>query len=89
MNIREMKISQIEDGRDSVRWLLALLSICGRVTKSPQNISQLLNGLAYYFVEVPFLDGTQIGIPAYGDEAVALRDELLKVSEPRVEATST
>ena len=89
MNIREMKISQIEDGRDSVRWLLALISIGGRVTKSPQNISQLLNGLAYYFVEVTFLDGTQIGIPAYGDEAVALRDELLKVSEPRVEATST
>jgi hypothetical protein len=89
MNIEEMRISQIEDGRDSVRWLLALLSIGGRVTKSSYNISELLNGLAYYLVAVTFLDGTQIGIPAYGDEAVALRDELLKMSEPRVEAPST
>lgn len=89
MNIEEMKINQIEDGRNSVRWLLALLSIGGRVTKSSHNISGLLNGLAYYFVEVTFLDGTQIGIPAYGDEAVALRDEILKMGEPRVEAMST
>jgi hypothetical protein len=89
MNIEEMKLSQIEDSRYSVRWFLALLSIGGRVTKSSQKISELLNGLAYYFVEVTFSDGTQIGIPAYGDEAVALHDEILKMGEPHVEATST
>jgi hypothetical protein len=36
--------------------------------------SRMQNGIDYFYVEVTFGNGTQYGIPAYGDEARELRD---------------
>ncbi len=43
--------------------------------------SRMLNGLDYFFVEVTFGNGTQYGIPAYGEEAHELRQQALVLKE--------
>ena len=45
-----------------------------RMTDRP---SLLENGIDYFFVEVNFGNGSQYGIPAYGDEARELREQAL------------
>ena len=54
----------------------------GRITASSKGVLELSNGLAYYFVEVTCSNGTQIGIPAYGDEAIALYEETKRMLAP-------
>ena len=64
---------------DSSRQLRLLRSRGGRVTKIPSAISVLSNGLPYFYVEVTGDNGSQFGIPAYGDEAVELYNEALRM----------
>jgi hypothetical protein len=68
-----------ETTSDSSRQLRLLHSRGGRITKSPSGISVLSNGLFYYYVEVTGDNGSQFGIPAYGDEAIELRNEVLRM----------
>ena len=65
----------------SSRQLRLLRSLGGRITKAPIAISVLSNGLPYYFVEVTGDNGSQFGIPAYGDEAFELHKEALGTEE--------
>ena len=62
----------------SSRQLRLLRSLGGRITKSPSAISVLSNGLPYFYVEVTDDNGSQFGIPAYGDEAFELHKEALE-----------
>jgi hypothetical protein len=48
------------------------------ITKIPEDISYLKNGVKYCFVEVTCNDGTQYGIQALGEEAVELYKKALK-----------
>jgi hypothetical protein len=48
------------------------------ITKIPQNISHLSNGIEYCLIEITCDDGIQYGIQACGDEAVELHNEALK-----------
>jgi hypothetical protein len=48
------------------------------ITKKPQSISHMRNGVEYYSVEVSCDDGSQYGIQAYGDEAIELYKEIYK-----------
>ena len=48
------------------------------ITKKPQNISHMRNGVEYCSVEVTCDDGSQYGIQAYGDEAIDLYKEIYK-----------
>jgi hypothetical protein len=64
---------------DSSRQLRLLRSLGGRITKSPSAISVLSNGLPYFYVEVTGDNGSQFGIPAYGDEAIELHNEALRM----------
>ena len=61
--------------------LRLLRSLGGQITKSPSTISVLSNGLPYYYVEVTGDNGSQFGIPAYGDEAFELHKEALGTEE--------
>lgn len=65
----------------SSRQLRLLHSQGGRITKSPSGLSVLSNGLPYYYVEVTGTNGSQFGIPAYGDEAIELHNETLRMEE--------
>jgi hypothetical protein len=49
-----------------------------KLSRVSKNISHLLNGLDYSFVEVTCDDGIQNGIQAYGDEATTLHKEALQ-----------
>ena len=49
-----------------------------QITKKPQHISYLRNGVEYCSVEVTCDDGSQYGIQAYGDEAIDLYKEIYK-----------
>jgi hypothetical protein len=64
-----------EGAGDTVRQLRLLRSNGGHITRSSGSVSELSNGLPYFYVEVTCHDGSQRGIPAYGDEAVALSKE--------------
>ena len=64
---------------DSSRQLRLLRSRGGQVTKMPSGLSVLSNGLPYFYVEVTGDNGSQFGIPAYGDEAVELYNEALRM----------
>lgn len=48
------------------------------ITKKPQNISHMRNGVEYCSVEVTCENGSQYGIQAYGDEAIDLYKEIHK-----------
>lgn len=73
-----------ETTSDSTRQLRLLRFLGGQITKSPSGVSLLSNGLPYFYVEVTRDNGSQFGIPAYGDEAIELHKEALKMEEPGV-----
>ena len=52
-----------------------------RITKLTRDVSHLENGIRYCFVEVTCDGGEQYGIQAFGDEAVELRKEALKLNQ--------
>ena len=66
---------------DSSRQLRLLHSRGGRITKSPSDLFLLANGLPYFYVEVTGDNGSQFGIPAFGDEAIELHNETLRMAE--------
>jgi hypothetical protein len=66
---------------ESNRQLRLLRSRGGRVTKMPSDLSVLSNGVPYFYVEVTGDNGSQFGIPAYGDEAIDLYNETLRIEE--------
>ena len=59
-----------------------LLMICnrenGKITRFPENLQKLNNGVEHYFVEVTCSDGIQYGLQAYGEEAISLYKETMK-----------
>lgn len=50
----------------------------GKITRYPEKLRTLDNGLKHYFVEVTCNDGIQYGLQAYGEEAVSLFKETMK-----------
>ena len=70
-----------ETTSDSGTQLRLLWSRGGRITKIPSGLSVLSNGLPYYYVEVTGDNGSQFGIPAFGDEAIRLHNEALRMEE--------
>ena len=58
-----------------------LLTLCtrenGKITRYPQRLRILDNGVEHYFVEVTCEDGIQYGLQAYGEEAIALYKETM------------
>ncbi len=44
-------------------------------------VSVRANGIPYFFVEVTCQDGSQYGIPAYGEEAIELHREATRMTE--------
>jgi len=82
MNKMQGKLTTYEEAAsDSSRQLRLLYSRGGRITKSPSGVSVLSNGLSYYYVEVTGDNGSQFGIPAYGDEAIQLHNEALRMED--------
>ena len=76
----------------SIHALKHLLSIseatsykCRIRSKVSENVSYLINGVEYSFVEVTCDDGMQYGLQAYGDEAIELHKEALKHSSKEKE----
>jgi len=59
-----------------------LLMLCnranGKITRHPENLRILDNGVEHYFVEVTCSDGIQYGLQAYGEEAISLYKEAMK-----------
>jgi hypothetical protein len=59
-----------------------LLTLCtmenGKITRYPERLRILDNGVEHYFVEVTCDDGIQYGLQAYGKEAIALYKETMK-----------
>jgi hypothetical protein len=59
-----------------------LLTLCtrenGKITRYPERLRILDNGVEHYFVEVTCADGMQYGLQAYGEEAIALYKETMK-----------
>jgi hypothetical protein len=56
-----------------------------RITKIPENIYQMTDGIEYYAVEVTCKDSTQYGIQAYGQEAIEMHKEVRRLSEKQIE----
>ncbi len=54
------------------------------ISRSSGAVSILTNGLPYFFVEVTWEDGSHYGIPAYGEEAIELHKEAVRVSIPEI-----
>jgi hypothetical protein len=80
MNNTQGNLTTYEDTTSESRRQLRLLrSHGGRVTKMPSGLSVLSNGLPYFYVEVTSDNGSQFGIPAYGDEAIELHNEALRM----------
>ncbi len=51
----------------------------GQITKWSRHVKIMNNGIEYYFVEVTCKDGIQYGIQAFGQEAVDLHNETMKM----------
>ena len=51
----------------------------GRITKYSDTITKMNNGIYYYCVEVTSKDGIQYGIPAFGEEAISLYKNTMKI----------
>ena len=53
-----------------------LLTLCtrenGKITRYPERLRILNNGVEHYFVEVTCEDGMKYGLQAYGEEAIAI-----------------
>lgn len=73
-----MMIEEAEKS-DAIRQLHMLKSLGAWITRSPQVLLTLTNGIPYYFVEVTCDTGSQFGITAYGDEAIELLKEVDKM----------
>lgn len=62
---------------------MKLFSLCtsgkGRITKYSDTITKMNNGIEYYCVEVTSKDGIQYGIQAFGEEAIALYKNTMKI----------
>lgn len=65
---------------------LAILCEDGKalITKWSRNVEIMKNGIEYYFVEVTCKDGRQYGIQAFGEEAVALYNETMKMVQEQL-----
>ena len=50
----------------------------GKITRYPENLRTLDNGVEHSFVEVTCSDGIQYGLQAYGEEAISLYKETMK-----------
>ena len=50
----------------------------GKITRYPENLRKLDNGVEHYFVEVTCIDGIQYGLQAYGEEAISLYKVTMK-----------
>ena len=83
MNKMQSSLTTYEETTsDSSSQLRLLRSRGGRISKIPSGLSVLSNGLPYYYVEVTGGDnGSQFGIPAYGDEAIRLHNEAILMEE--------
>ncbi len=68
------------DSPDALRQLILLRLYGGRISRSSGEVSILTNGLPYFFVEVTLEDGNQYGIPAYGEEAIELHKEAVRIT---------
>ena len=59
-----------------------LLTLCtrenGKITRYPERLRILDNGVEHYFVIVTCEDGIQYGLQAFGEEAIALYKETMK-----------
>ena len=75
----------------SIHALKHLLSISStssykcHISKVSENVSHLVNGVEYSFVEVTCNDGIQYSLQAYGDEAIELHKEALRHSSKEKE----
>ena len=82
MNKMQSSLTTYEETTsDSSSQLRLLRSRGGRISKIPSGLSVLSNGLPYYYVEVTGDNGSQFGIPAYGDEAIRLHNEAILMEE--------
>ena len=89
MNNMKGNLTTYEETASESRWQLRLLrSRGGKVTKMPSDLSVLANGLSYFYVEVTGDNGSQFGIPAYGDDALELHNEALRMVEHTVMITA-
>lgn len=79
MNKMQSLTTYEETTSDSSRQLRLLRSRGGRVSKMPAGLSILANGLSYFYVEVTDGNGSQFGIAAFGEEAVELHNEALRM----------
>ncbi len=72
---------------------LQLLTLCkdgkGRITRWSPNVQSMNNGIEYYVVEVTCIDGIQYGIQAFGQEAITLHEETMKMIQENQEIVST
>jgi hypothetical protein len=59
-----------------------------RITHIPQNIRHMENGIEYCAVEVTCDCNVQYGIQAYGEEAIELHKEALRLLEKQISATA-
>lgn len=48
------------------------------ITKIPQGIPHMINGIEYCAIEITCDNGTQYGIQAHGEEAIELHKEALR-----------
>ena len=64
---------------------MKLCSLCtsgtGRITKYSETITKMNNGIEYYCVEVTTKDGIQYGIQVSGEEAIALYNITMKITQ--------
>jgi hypothetical protein len=68
------------DSTDALKQLVLLRLYGGSITRSSGIVSVLANGIPYFFVEVTCQDGSQYGIPAYGEEAIELQKEATRIT---------
>ena len=50
----------------------------GKITRYPESLRTLHNGVEHYFVEVTSKEGIQYGLQAYGNEAVELYKQTMR-----------
>lgn len=50
----------------------------GKITRYPESLRTLDNGVEHYFVEVTSKEGIQYGLQAYGNEAVELYKQTMR-----------
>jgi hypothetical protein len=50
----------------------------GKITRYPESLRTLDNGMEHYFVEVTSKEGIQYGLQAYGNEAVELFKQTMR-----------